>query len=46
MLFCPKEKGQGLVAYALILLIAMALTIAVLSVLGPAIGNLVEFLQN
>jgi pilus assembly protein Flp/PilA len=39
MLFAPKEKGQGLVEYALILVLVAVVVIAVLVFLGPAIGN-------
>ena len=40
MLFAPKEKGQGLVEYALILVLVAIVVIAVLLILGPAIGNI------
>jgi pilus assembly protein Flp/PilA len=39
MLFAPKERGQGLVEYALILVLVAIVVIAVLMVLGPIIGN-------
>jgi len=39
MLFAPKEKGQGLVEYALILVLVAVVVIAVLTLLGPIIGN-------
>jgi pilus assembly protein Flp/PilA len=39
MLFAPKEKGQGLVEYALILVLVAVVVIAVLLLLGPIIGN-------
>ena len=39
MLFAPKEKGQGLVEYALILVLVAVVVIAVLLILGPVIGN-------
>jgi pilus assembly protein Flp/PilA len=39
MLFAPKEKGQGLVEYALILVFVALIVIVVLAILGPAIGN-------
>ena len=40
MLFAPKEKGQGLVEYALILVLVDIVVIVVLALLGPAIGNI------
>jgi pilus assembly protein Flp/PilA len=39
MLFAPKEKGQGLVEYALILVLVSIVVIATLTILGPRIGN-------
>ena len=39
MLLSPKEKGQGLVEYALILVLVAVVVIAVLTFLGPIIGN-------
>jgi pilus assembly protein Flp/PilA len=40
MLFAPKEKGQGLVEYALILVLVAIVVIAALMILGPMIGNI------
>jgi len=39
MLFAPKEKGQGLVEYALILVLVAVVVIAILAILGPAVGG-------
>ena len=39
MLFSPKEKGQGLVEYALILVLVAIVVIAALMILGQLIGN-------
>ena len=39
MLFLPHEEGQGLVEYALILVLVAVVVIAVLMLLGPAIGD-------
>ena len=39
MLYAPKEKGQGLVEYALILVLVAIVVIVILALLGPAIGN-------
>jgi pilus assembly protein Flp/PilA len=39
MLFLPREKGQGLVEYALILVLVAIVVIAILIILGPVIGN-------
>jgi pilus assembly protein Flp/PilA len=39
MLIAPQEKGQGLVEYALILVLVVLVVIVVLAILGPAIGD-------
>ena len=39
MLFAPKEKGQGLVEYSLILVLVAIVVLAVMMLLGPLIGN-------
>jgi pilus assembly protein Flp/PilA len=46
MLFAPKEKGQGLVEYALILVLVAVVVIAVLTILGPIIGNVFTRIIN
>jgi len=38
MLFAAKEKGQGLVEYALILVLIAVVVIAILTLLGPQVG--------
>jgi pilus assembly protein Flp/PilA len=35
----PREGGQGLVEYALILALVAIIVLAVLTLLGPAVGN-------
>ena len=39
MLFSPKEKGQGLVEYALILVLISIVVIAIMLLLGQQIGS-------
>ena len=39
MLFMPREEGQGLVEYLLILILVAIVVIAILTLLGAAIGN-------
>ena len=39
MLYAPIEKGQGLVEYALILVVVVLVVIVILALLGPAIGT-------
>ena len=40
MLFLPNEEGQGLVEYALILVLIAIVVIAVLVLIGPEVGNI------
>ena len=40
MLFLPREEGQGLLEYGLILVLVAVIVAAILLLLGPAIGNL------
>lgn len=40
MLFAPQENGQGLVEYALILVLVSVVVIVILAILGPAIGEI------
>ena len=39
MLFAPKEHGQGLIEYAIILSLVALVVIAVVRALGPKLGN-------
>ena len=39
MLFAAQEKGQGLVEYALIIVLIAIVVIAALTLLGPQIGG-------
>jgi pilus assembly protein Flp/PilA len=39
MLVDHRESGQGLVEYALILVLVFLVVIVILALLGPAIGN-------
>ena len=40
MLFAPREQGQGLVEYALILVLVAIVVIVILALVGPQIGNI------
>jgi len=40
MLYQPRETGQGLVEYALILVLVAVVVLVILALLGPAIGNI------
>ncbi len=46
MLFLPREQGQGLVEYALILVLVAIVVIAILLLLGPVIGNVFSRIVN
>ncbi len=46
MLYLPREEGQGLVEYALILVLVAVVVIVILALLGPAIGNIFSNLVN
>ncbi len=46
MLFQNSQKGQGLVEYALILVLVAIVVIAALMVLGPIIGNTFSTINN
>ncbi len=38
-MYLPREEGQGLVEYALILVLVAVVVIAILALLGPQIAN-------
>ena len=40
MLSYAGERGQGLVEYALIILLVVLVVIAIVTLLGPIVGNL------
>jgi pilus assembly protein Flp/PilA len=40
MIYLPREEAQGLVEYALILVLVALAVIVILAIFGPAIGNL------
>ncbi len=40
MLYLPQEAGQGLIEYSLILVLVAVVVIAILSMLGPVVGNI------
>ena len=46
MLFLNREEGQGLVEYALILVLVSVVVIAILSLLGPQIRTVFEQINN
>lgn len=40
MLYYPREEGQGLVEYTLILILVAVVLIAILTILSPGISNI------
>ncbi|MDK1030084.1 MAG: pilus assembly protein [Anaerolineae bacterium] len=46
MLYAYQEKGQGLVEYALILVLVVLIVFVALLLLGPTIGNVFSNLNN
>jgi pilus assembly protein Flp/PilA len=39
MLFAPKEHGQGLIEYAIILSLVALIVVGVIRLMGPRLGN-------
>jgi len=46
MKFAPKEKGQGLVEYALILVLVAIVVILVLTAVGEQVGDIFNDVQE
>jgi len=46
MLFAPKEKGQGLVEYALILVLVVLILIVLVALFGSAISGAYQNIVN
>lgn len=40
MLFSPKEKGQGMVEYALIIVLIAIVVIVILAIVGTQVSNI------
>lgn len=45
-MYLPREEGQGLVEYALILVLIALVVIAILAVIGPQVGNVFSKVTN
>lgn len=45
-MYLPREEGQGLVEYALILVLVAIVVIAILAILGPQIANIFSKVTN
>ena len=46
MLYAPRERGQGLVEYAFLLVLIAMIVIVALLILGPTIGNVFSNLNS
>ena len=46
MLYLPREEGQGLVEYALILVLIAVVVIAVLTLLGTQVSDIFERIRE
>ncbi|MGB8644931.1 MAG: pilus assembly protein [Anaerolineae bacterium] len=46
MLYLPREEGQGLVEYALILVLVVMVVVAIVAIMGPQIGNTFSRITN
>jgi pilus assembly protein Flp/PilA len=46
MLFAPKEKGQGLVEYSIILAFVAIVVIAAIRLVGPRVGNVFSTINS
>jgi pilus assembly protein Flp/PilA len=45
-MYLPREEGQGLVEYALILVLVALIVIAILAVIGPQVANVFSKVTN
>jgi pilus assembly protein Flp/PilA len=45
-MYMPREEGQGLVEYALILVLVAVVVIAILTLLGPQVANVFSKITN
>ncbi len=46
MLYLPREDGQGLVEYALILVLVAIVVMALVGIIGGGIGNIFSNIVN
>jgi pilus assembly protein Flp/PilA len=46
MIVARDELGQGLVEYALIMMLVAIVVIVILALLGPAVGNMFRSVMN
>ena len=46
MLFHPQERGQGLIEYAIILVLVAVVVIALMRLIGPRVGNIFSTINS
>ena len=46
MLFHPGERGQGLIEYAIILVLVAVVVIAIVRLIGPKVGNTFSMINS
>lgn len=46
MLFHPGERGQGLIEYAIILVLVAVVVIAIMRLIGPKVGNTFSMINS
>lgn len=46
MVYAPRERGQGLMEYALVIIFVAVVVIVVLALIGPQVGNLFSNVVN
>jgi len=46
MLYIPRHEGQGLVEYALIIMLVAIIVLVILAVVGPSVGNMYSNVIN
>jgi pilus assembly protein Flp/PilA len=46
MIFLPREEGQGLVEYGMVIVLVAIVVVLVLILLGPTVGNLFSTVVN
>lgn len=46
MIYQPHEEGQGLVEYALILMLVALVVLIIMALVGPAVGNIFSNVVN
>lgn len=46
MMYLPREEGQGLIEYAMIIMMVAIIVVVVLTLMGPTIGNMYSNVMN